>query len=79
MDNDKLNKPEHLTEEVWHQHLDWMNVMGKQVDENYVRHLGRVKEDADRSKLLLQASAEKKKNVDCTKGLYSRKNCGVRV
>jgi hypothetical protein len=52
MDRRKLKKPKHLTDDVWDQHLDWMDVMGKQVDENYRRHLRRVKEDASRSESL---------------------------
>jgi hypothetical protein len=49
MDYKKLKKPAHLKKEVWDQHLDWMDVMGRQVDENYARHQARVKEDATRS------------------------------
>lgn len=52
MDRRKLKKPTNLTDDVWDQHLDWMDVMGKQVDENYRRHLRRVKEDASRSESL---------------------------
>jgi hypothetical protein len=52
MDQKKLAKPENLAEETWEQHLDWMNVMGKQVDENFVKHQGRVKDDENRNQAL---------------------------
>ncbi|MGB1140778.1 MAG: hypothetical protein ACPG1A_07755 [Halioglobus sp.] len=52
MDRTKLKKPQNLTDDVWDQHLDWMDVMGKQVDENYRHHLRRVEEDASRSESL---------------------------
>ena len=52
MDKDKLKKPENLKEEVWDQHLDWMDVMSKTLTQNYQRHLARVKEDTSRSESL---------------------------
>ena len=52
MNRNKLKKPQNLTDAVWNQHLDWMDVMGKQVDVNYRRHLRRVEEDASRSRSL---------------------------
>ena len=52
MDYSKLKKPEHLKDDTWRQHLDWMDVMGKQLDENFGRHQLRVREDASRSQAL---------------------------
>ena len=52
MDYKKLNKPDHLKDEVWEQHLDWLNVMGQQLNDNYSRHQARVREDRDRSRAL---------------------------
>ena len=52
MDYKKLKKPEHLKEEVWEQHLDWLNVMGRQLEDNIQRHQARVREDASRSQAL---------------------------
>lgn len=52
MDDEKIKKPDHLKDEVWKQHLLWMDVMGKQVEKNFSRHQARVKEDASRSEAL---------------------------
>jgi hypothetical protein len=52
MDHRKLAKPEHLAEDTWEQHLDWMGVMGKQVEENFTKHQVRVQEDASRNEAL---------------------------
>lgn len=55
MDNDALTKPEHMSEQEWLQHLQWLADMGRQVGEGYAEHLARVRLDADYSKALLQA------------------------
>jgi hypothetical protein len=34
MDYDKLKKSAHVKEHIWRQHLNWMEVVGKQADEN---------------------------------------------
>lgn len=34
IDYKNLKKPAHIKEEIWRQHLDWMEVVGKQVEEN---------------------------------------------
>jgi len=31
----RLKKPEHVKEHIWQQHLRWMEVVGKQADENF--------------------------------------------
>ncbi len=54
MDQSKLKKPAHLGDETWQQHLEWMSVMGKQVEENFARHCSRVEEDANRNRALRQ-------------------------
>jgi hypothetical protein len=44
-----LVKPAHLKDEIWRQHLAWLEVMGKQVDENLVRHQELVKKNGGRA------------------------------
>lgn len=73
MDYKKLKKPQNLKEEVWDQHLDWMNVMGQQVDRNYPRHLARVKEDANRSKSLAPLHEEVAQAPHLTQSLFCDK------
>ena len=34
MDYSKLKKPDHIKEHIWRQHLQWMEVVGKQAEEN---------------------------------------------
>ncbi len=34
MDVSKLKKPDHVKDHIWRQHLNWMEVVGKQVAEN---------------------------------------------
>lgn len=34
IDLKSLEKPEHVKAEIWRQHLNWMDVVGKQVDDN---------------------------------------------
>jgi hypothetical protein len=48
-DVNKLNKPEHVKDAIWRQHLAWMDVMGKQVDENFARHVAQVKKNGGRA------------------------------
>ena len=33
-DHKRLKKPEHVKEHIWQQHLRWMEVVGKQAEEN---------------------------------------------
>jgi len=47
-DSNKLSKPEHVKDAIWRQHLAWLDVMGKQVDENFSRHLAQVKKSGGR-------------------------------
>ena len=35
MDHDKLNKPAQVKEDIWRQHLSWLEVVGKQAEENF--------------------------------------------
>jgi hypothetical protein len=71
MDYKKLKKPQNLKEEVWDQHLDWMDVMGQQVEQNYSRHLARVKEDASRSESLTPLHEQVAQAPHCTQSLFS--------
>ena len=34
-DDKRLKKPEHVKDHIWQQHLRWMEVVGKQADENF--------------------------------------------
>ena len=34
MDHSKLKKPDHVKDHIWQQRLDWMEVVGKQMEEN---------------------------------------------
>ena len=45
----KLQKDELSKDEIWRQHLAWLEVMGKQVDENLVRHQELVKKNGGRA------------------------------
>jgi hypothetical protein len=55
MDHGELKKPEHIDEQDWLRHLQWMAEMGRLTSESYAEHLARVTQDADHSKALLQA------------------------
>ena len=79
MNYKSLKKPENLKEEVWDQHLYWMDVMGRQVDENFNKHLARVKEDASRTQELLKINEPAKRPGTCTQGLFSRNPRSGRV
>lgn len=46
---EKLKKPEHVKEEFWRQHLDWMDVMGKTAEQNYAQHVREVKQYGGRA------------------------------
>ncbi len=45
----ELKKPENRKDKLWQQHLDWWEVMSKQVDENLARHQRSVKRNGGRS------------------------------
>ncbi len=34
-DYKRLKKPAHVKEHIWQQHLQWLEVVGKQAQENY--------------------------------------------
>jgi hypothetical protein len=48
-DANKLSKPEHVKDAIWRQHLAWMDVMSKQVEENFARHVAQVKKNGGRA------------------------------
>jgi len=50
LEYEEIEKPERVKQDIWRQHRQWLKVMGEQVDENYARHLARVKEDDGRGK-----------------------------
>jgi hypothetical protein len=37
MDYKQLKKPSRVRDDIWRQHLQWMEVVGKQLDENIAR------------------------------------------
>jgi len=45
-----LTKPRHIKNEIKRQHLDWMEVMGKQVKVNFAQHVVQVKKNGGRAK-----------------------------
>jgi len=47
---ERVTKPENIKKEIKRQHLDWVDVMGKQVKTNYARHIAQVKKDGGRIK-----------------------------
>ena len=49
-DQEKLKKPEHLKEEIWRQHLQWMDVMSKTAEVNFAHHVKQVKKNGGRLK-----------------------------
>tara|TARA_R110001599_G_C12269342_1_gene661228 strand:- start:4532 stop:4816 length:285 start_codon:yes stop_codon:yes gene_type:complete len=49
IDYKKLKKPAHKSEELWRQHLDWMEVMGKQVEENIRKLRKSIPEESAKS------------------------------
>lgn len=54
MQDDQLNKPDNLSDETWRQHLRWMHVMRKQLEDNFAAHMVRVREDAHKCDALRQ-------------------------
>jgi len=34
LNNNDLKKPQHVKEHIWRQHLAWMDVVGKQAEDN---------------------------------------------
>lgn len=70
MDFSKMKKPENLRTETWEQHLDWLNVMGKQVEENFNKHQQRAKQDADRNGALEERHQEALKRKRRTRSLF---------
>ena len=47
---ERITKPELIKKEIKRQHLDWMDVMGKQVKVNYAQHIARVEKNHGRAK-----------------------------
>jgi len=45
MDDSKLKKPEHVKDHIWRQHLQWREVMVKQVEENIKQRQKQVDQD----------------------------------
>ena len=47
---ERITKPELIKKEIKRQHLDWMDVMGKQVKVNYAQHIAQVEKKQGRAK-----------------------------
>lgn len=71
MNDDKLNKPDNLDDKSWQQHLRWLSVMSEQVEENFTRHLARVKEDANRCEELLEQHQAVLQSQQSTQSLFN--------
>lgn len=41
-DNNQLKKPENVKDTIWRQHLNWMEVTGKQVNENLKKYRDQI-------------------------------------
>ncbi len=50
MDYDKLKKPPRMKEEIWRQHLEWMEVIGKQLKENTEKRRKQAVSDSEAAK-----------------------------
>lgn len=48
MDYERRMKPERLKKQISLQHQQWMEVVVKQLDENYARHVQQVKKNGAR-------------------------------
>ncbi|MEH6516098.1 MAG: hypothetical protein V7742_05410 [Halioglobus sp.] len=46
MDHDKLKKPDQVKEDLWRQHLNWLEVVGKQAEENFRQRQRQIKYDS---------------------------------
>lgn len=57
LDYEDLEKPRQLREEICRQHLQWMDVMSKQLDENYARHVALRKQEHEQSRSRRPADA----------------------
>ena len=49
MDYERRMKPERLKNQISRQHQQWQEVMVKQLDENYARHVKQVKRNGGRT------------------------------
>jgi hypothetical protein len=47
MDYKQLKRPPQISEEVWRQHLHWMEVVGKQLDENIAKRRKQLARERD--------------------------------
>lgn len=71
MNDGKPNKPDNLDAKAWRDHLRWVNGMSEQVEENFARHLARVKEDANRCEELLEQHQAALRSQQSTQSLFS--------
>ena len=54
MDDKNGSKCEYLKAELWRQHLHWIDMMNRQVDENTATYLARFKEESRQVRGLVQ-------------------------
>lgn len=47
LDPKELKKPPHLSDAVWRQHLQWLEVVGKQLDENINKRRRQLERESD--------------------------------
>ncbi len=46
MDDGKLKKPAHIKEHIWQRHLSWMELVGKQAEENLRQRQKQIDNDS---------------------------------
>lgn len=49
MENPQVKKPDHVKDHIWRQHVAWVDVVNKQLDENLKRHEKLIKEASSSS------------------------------
>jgi hypothetical protein len=47
MDHGKLKKPDHIKEHIWQRHLRWMELVGKQAEENIKQRQKQINNNSD--------------------------------
>lgn len=73
MKSTRSKKPEHTADTTWQQHLEWMNVMGETLKDNFARHKARVLQDARRAKALEQRHQQVLDNKPRVQSLFCTK------
>ena len=67
MSDKNLDMPERPNAGAWGQHLHWIDLMNREIDENTARYLARFKEDTSRDKGLLKEKLQGRQNPGLTR------------